>query len=143
MTSVVFAPDGTQLLTGCGDGRARIWSLRSRRVVREVGGSGGAVLDARWSGDGRWIVTGGVDATARVWEAQDGALVASFRTRGPISHVSASSSGALVAVTSAEGTEARIYRCTVCRPLRDLLRMARGVVTDRLSPEDRRLVFEP
>ncbi|HEY5934309.1 MAG TPA: protein kinase [Kofleriaceae bacterium] len=80
------SPDGTKLATvhgdcvapGCAPASefvARIWDVRSRRVLHTLGGHRGAVYMAAWSRDTRRLATCSRDGIVRIWEVTSGALV--------------------------------------------------------------------
>src|SRR5262249_27067108 len=69
VTSVAFSPDGKWVLTGSGDGTARLWDLSSTIPVSILlEGHRESVMSVAFSPDGRRVVTGSYDNTARVWE---------------------------------------------------------------------------
>jgi WD40 repeat protein len=72
---VGFSPDGTLVVTACGDGAARIWSVETgHQVVPELRHREW-VLAATFSPDGRLIATGSRDNTAKLWDVATGRVV--------------------------------------------------------------------
>jgi WD40 repeat protein/serine/threonine protein kinase len=69
---VKFHPDGTKLLTGCGDGKARLWSLPTTNLVYPPLLHEQSILAVGFSPDARWIATGSRDRTVRFWDARTG-----------------------------------------------------------------------
>jgi WD40 repeat protein len=67
-----FHPDGSTLLTGCGDGNARLWSLTGTNLVVPLMKHDNAILAVAFSPDGKRIATGSRDLTVRFWEAATG-----------------------------------------------------------------------
>src|SRR5262249_6713207 len=67
-----FHPDGTTLLTGCGDGNARLWSLSGGNLVLPLMRHDNAILAVAFSPDRKRIATGSRDLTVRFWEATTG-----------------------------------------------------------------------
>jgi WD40 repeat protein len=70
---VAYSRDGKRILTGCEDGKARLWDARSRQCVREFD-HGGSVVGVAFSPDGKRILTGCEDGTARLWDVDTGRL---------------------------------------------------------------------
>ena len=70
VTTVTWSPDGTHILTGSGDGTARIWDTTTGDNTLTL--TINSVINAiAWSPDGRHILTGG-DGTAHIWNATTG-----------------------------------------------------------------------
>lgn len=72
LSSAVFSPDGTMVLTASYDKTAKVWSTTSGEVVTVLTGHEGVVLVAAFSPDGSRVVTASNDRTARVWEVPSG-----------------------------------------------------------------------
>jgi WD40 repeat protein len=92
VASVTFSPDSMQLLTGCRDGTARLWSVKTGRVVRVItsnhnttqhseSGVEDSVLATAFSPDGKHIFTGHGDGTALLWDAASGREMGSYTGR--------------------------------------------------------------
>jgi WD40 repeat protein len=84
VNAVAFNPAGTQLATGCHDGRLRIFDVAKGTVVREIQAhvtapQPSAIYCLSWSGDGKQIVTGSYDHSLKLWNAEDGKLVREFK----------------------------------------------------------------
>jgi WD40 repeat protein len=73
--SVQFSPDGTQLLTGCTDGMARLWDWQKGRLVCPGFDHGDEVHNARFVPHQPWILTLGHDAIVRGWEPLTGKAI--------------------------------------------------------------------
>jgi WD40 repeat protein/predicted Ser/Thr protein kinase len=69
---MAFSPDGRWLLSGCSDGRIRVWDTESREVVGTWDGHSGAVQSLRFHPDGTRVVSVGRDPVGRVWEFPSG-----------------------------------------------------------------------
>lgn len=69
---LTFSPDGRWLLSGCSDGRIRVWDTESREVVGTWEGHAGAVQALRFHPDGTRVVSVGRDPVGRVWEFPSG-----------------------------------------------------------------------
>src|SRR5205823_412855 len=84
-----FSPDGTRLVTVCGNlfspgaSFAQVWDAGTGRQLGHPLDSHGALIDGGYSADGRHLVTTSNDGAARVWDAITGKPVGQ-----PMSHPS-------------------------------------------------------
>ena len=69
---MAFSPDGQRIVTGSGDGTAKVWDAASGRELLTLKGHSDRVASVAFSPDGQRIVTGSGDETAKVWEAASG-----------------------------------------------------------------------
>jgi WD40 repeat protein len=70
---VAFHRNGRWLLTACGDGAARLWSMATTNLVYPPVKHGPASLNcAAFSPDGNRFATGSDDGTVRLWETRTG-----------------------------------------------------------------------
>ncbi len=65
--SAAFSPDGKQVLTGSGDGTAKLWDL-SGRELQTFAGHNSWVSSVTFSRDGTQVLTGSQDGTAKLWD---------------------------------------------------------------------------
>ncbi len=76
---LAFSPDGRWLLSGCSDGRVRVWDAESREVVATWEGHSGAVQALRFHPDGSRVVSVGRDPVGWVREFPSGREVGRIR----------------------------------------------------------------
>jgi WD40 repeat protein len=75
--SVAFSPDGTRIVSGCGDETIRVWDARTGDTVAgPFKGHTNWVRSVAFSPDDTRIVSGSDDHTIRVWDARTGDTVA-------------------------------------------------------------------
>ncbi len=74
VVSVVFSPDGKQIISGSWDGSVKVWDAENGKELRTLKGSMEAVFSVAFSPDGKRIVVGGgtdrdKPGEVRVWDA--------------------------------------------------------------------------
>ncbi|KAH8797328.1 WD40-repeat-containing domain protein [Flagelloscypha sp. PMI_526] len=70
--SVIFSPDGKQIVFGSDDSIISIWDAVSGKEVQQLKGHTGRVWSVAISLDGKHIVSGSNDSTVRIWDADSG-----------------------------------------------------------------------
>ena len=70
ITSVVFSPNGTRILSGSEDYTAKLWDAESAKEILTLDGHQQEISSVAFSPDGgRFALTGSHDGTAIVWLA--------------------------------------------------------------------------
>src|SRR5262249_28217055 len=59
---------GDAFLTGCGDGKVRLYQGREGQLLHEFTGHNGGIYALAVSADGRWMLSGGHDQHIRLWD---------------------------------------------------------------------------
>lgn len=103
-----FSPDGSRVVTGLGDGTARIWDLATGEEVVTLAGHSGAVWDATFSPDGAFVATAGGDTTVRLWDPSSGEEVLRLKAASTASEVAFSPDGSRLVTANGDGT-VRVY----------------------------------
>src|SRR3972149_531356 len=73
VVGVAFSPDGIRFATSSTDSTAKIWDVKTGKLLFTLTGHTAAVTDIEYSPDGLKIATGILDATAKIWDAATGA----------------------------------------------------------------------
>jgi tetratricopeptide (TPR) repeat protein len=71
---VRFSPDGQLVFTGSDDNKARLWEVKSGKLLRELPHDGN-IRTAAFSPDSRLVFTAGAYNKARLWEPYSGKLL--------------------------------------------------------------------
>lgn len=133
--SAVYSTDGKFVLTGSGDGTARIWDPNTGKSLVEFRGHTAGITSAEFSPDGRFVLTSSADQTARVWDAGTGHSL--FELRGhtaPVSHARFSRDGKLIVTSSVDKT-ARLWEAATGKNLAELLGHTEWVQDAVFSPD--------
>ena len=104
LKGVAFAPSGAVAATGGQDGIARLWDVRTGRLLHMLDGHSD-ILDVRFSRDGTRLATTALDGSARVWDAGSGVLVSTISGHtGFVASVEFTRDGSRLITTSRDGT---------------------------------------
>ncbi|GAA5925720.1 rRNA-processing protein UTP21 [Sporobolomyces koalae] len=99
VTSIVLQRDNSLLAAICDDLVVRVIDIETKRVVRELAGARGQILDLAFSPDSRWIITASQDSVIRTFDVPTGNLVDAFRTKSVATSLSFSPTGDFLATT--------------------------------------------
>ncbi|KAF8197530.1 Utp21 specific WD40 associated putative domain-containing protein [Pholiota molesta] len=86
--SILLHRDSGLLAVVCDDMVVRIIDIETRRVVRELSGFHGRILDITFSPDSRWLVASSLDSVIRTFDVPTGRLIDAFRTSSVATSIS-------------------------------------------------------
>ncbi|KAF9477557.1 Utp21-domain-containing protein [Pholiota conissans] len=86
--SILLHRDSGLLAVICDDMVVRIIDIETRRVVRELSGFHGRILDITFSPDSRWLVASSLDSVIRTFDVPTGRLIDAFRTSSVATSIS-------------------------------------------------------
>ncbi|PPQ97575.1 hypothetical protein CVT26_002362 [Gymnopilus dilepis] len=86
--SILLQRDSGLLAVICDDMTVRIIDIETRRIVRELSGFHGRILDITFSPDSRWLVASSLDSVIRTFDVPTGRLIDAFRTSSIATSVS-------------------------------------------------------
>jgi WD40 repeat protein len=138
--SLDWKPDGTQFITGNGDGNAVIWNATTGQEVAVLTGHQGLVSAVDWSAEDLRIATGSWDNTIQIWDAQTFALQHQITTHTHnITMLAFSPDGQRLASSSIDGT-VRIWDVQTGLLL-DVFTTDNPVYAVEWSPTENKLAF--
>ncbi len=115
-----FSSDGRYIVTGSGDGTAKVWEVSTSRELKTLSGHTDYVSAANFSSNGRYIVTGSGDGTAKVWEVSTSRELKTLAGHtGEVSAANFSSDGHYIVTGSSDGT-AKVWEVSTGRVLKTL-----------------------
>ncbi|MBZ0291086.1 MAG: protein kinase [Anaerolineae bacterium] len=138
--SVVFSPDGDNVLSASADHSLILWDVHSGAALRTFTGHGGSVNGVTFSPDGNNIVSASEDHSLILWDVHSGAALRTFTGHeGPIYDVVYSPDGQSIASSSEDGTLI-LWDVTSGEPLRTLTGHTDRVRSVAFSPDGRSIV---
>ncbi|HEY3857747.1 MAG TPA: serine/threonine-protein kinase [Verrucomicrobiae bacterium] len=135
-----FSPDGRRIVTGSGDGTARVWDAQTGQPLTEPLKHNGEISWAQFSPDGTRIVTASRDHTARVWDALSGQpLTAPLKHEGEGFQAAQFSPDGRRIVTAA-GVYAQVWDAQTGEALAGPMKHHYDIESAEFSPDGRRVV---
>ena len=119
INSAVFSPDGTSILTTATENTAKLWDVKSGKLLQNLEGLS-SESSAIFSPDGKLALTASLDNTARLYELITGKELQVLS--GHTSYVNSAvfSSDGKLALTASEDKTARIYEVATGKELQVL-----------------------
>ncbi|THH10776.1 hypothetical protein EW145_g1083 [Phellinidium pouzarii] len=78
--SILLQRDSGLLAVICDDLVIRLVDIETHRIVREMGGFSGNIMDVAFSPDSRWLIATSLDSVIRTFDIPTGRLIDAFRT---------------------------------------------------------------
>jgi WD40 repeat protein len=125
LNDVAFSRDGSRVVTGSSDRTARIWEAETGEQLLILRGSTGDVTTVAFSPDGSKVLGGGEDGMVRVWDAATGRLLGALPVHADFVNDAEFSPDGKVILSASDDFTAKIFPCTTCVPLEDVIALAR------------------
>ncbi|WVQ86757.1 hypothetical protein IAS59_000473 [Cryptococcus gattii] len=97
ITAISLNRDSGLLAVICDDLAIRLVDIESRRVVRELRGFKGRILDVAFTPDSRWVIATSLDSIIRTYDIPTGKLIDAFKTSSIATSVTFSPTGDFLA----------------------------------------------
>jgi U3 small nucleolar RNA-associated protein 21 len=97
LNGIRFHRTSDLIAISCDDGSIRVVDIETRKLVRELWGAKGTILDFIFSNDGRWIISTSADSTIRVHDLSTGHLIEALRFRSQPVAIAFSTTGEYLA----------------------------------------------
>ena len=141
---VTFSPDGSRIVTGGGDGTAKVWDAQAGTTLLELQGAHGCrgerVVQSGWYADRHRRRITNRPGEARVWDARTGTLVLDLKGHtGAVLTASFSPDGTRI-VTGSNDNTAKVWDARTGMPLLELKGHTSEVLSATFSPDGLRIV---
>lgn len=109
ITAIELQRDSGLLSAICDDLVVRVIDIETRRVVRELRGFKGRILDTAFTPDSRWLLATSVDSTVRTFDIPTGRLVDAFRTPSIATSLTFSPTGDFLATSHVDSLGVHLW----------------------------------
>ncbi|WWC70746.1 uncharacterized protein I206_104697 [Kwoniella pini CBS 10737] len=109
ITSMSLNRDSGLLSVICDDLTVRLIDIDTRRVVRELRGFKGRILDTVFSPDSRWLIATSLDSTIRTFDIPTGRLVDAFKTSSIATSLTFSPTGDFLATAHVDSVGIHLW----------------------------------
>lgn len=109
ITGLDLQRDSGLLAAVCDDLVVRLVDIETRRVVRELRGFKGRILDTAFSPDSRWLIATSLDSTIRTFDIPTGRLVDAFRVPSVATSVTFSPTGDFLATAHVDSLAVHLW----------------------------------
>ncbi|KAI4142091.1 MAG: hypothetical protein LQ341_003317 [Variospora aurantia] len=109
ITAAQYYKSSDLVALSCDDLAIRIIDTETKKLVRELWGCGGQIVDFCFSHDGRWIIAASMDSVIRVWDLPTSHLINAFRVESPCTALAFSETGEYLATAHADGVGIHLW----------------------------------
>lgn len=109
ITAISLHRDSGLLAATCDDLVIRLVDIESRRVVRELRGFKGRILDVVFTPDSRWVIATSLDSIIRTYDIPTGKLIDAFKTSSIATSVTFSPTGDFLATAHVDSVGVHLW----------------------------------
>ncbi|KAL1412861.1 rRNA-processing protein utp21 [Vanrija albida] len=109
ITAIDLNRDSGLLAVVCDDLVVRLVDIETRRVVRELRGFRGRILDTTFTPDSRWLIATSLDSVIRTFDIPSGKLVDAFRSSSIATSVTFSPTGDFLATAHVDSLGVHLW----------------------------------
>ncbi|WVO12563.1 hypothetical protein L204_100167 [Cryptococcus depauperatus] len=109
ITALLLNRDSGLLCIICDDLVIRLLDIETRRVVRELQGFKGRILDVCFTPDSRWIISTSLDSIIRTFDIPTGKLIDAFRTPSVATTLTFSPTGDFLATAHTDSVGVHLW----------------------------------
>ena len=140
VTSIAFSADGSQLVSGAGDGQVLLWSVKDRKILTVFASASRQINAVAMDPRGTYVASGDADQKIRMWNVRSSQLVGILEGHtAQVTALTASSDGQFIISGSEDGT-VRIWNVATRRAVRTLTGHTGAICSVVLSPDERRIL---
>ncbi|KAL9001588.1 MAG: hypothetical protein Q9188_005446 [Gyalolechia gomerana] len=109
ITAAQYYRSSDLVALSCDDLAIRIIDIETKKLVRELWGCLGQIIDFTFSNDGRWVVAASMDSVIRTWDLPTSHLINAFRTESPCTALAFSETGEYLATAHADSVGINLW----------------------------------
>jgi len=140
VSTVALSPDGKKIITGSRDNTAKVWDVRTGKLLLNLIGHKEWVISAAFSPDGKKIITGSFDSTIKVWELNSGKILIDIKEKNSKIKSAAFSSDGKKILTASLDNAARLWDAASGKLLMELKGHTNNVWSASYSPEGSKIL---
>ncbi|WP_328470806.1 hypothetical protein OHA21_05495 [Actinoplanes sp. NBC_00393] len=130
-----FSRDGRRLAVAGDDGAIRVWAIDRDEDPVVLTGTVGTISAMSFSPDGKLIAGVSTDDVVRLWNTDGNGEVLTFDHPADARQIAFSADG--LQLITLHGTTVHFTPCEVCRPIDEVLALARQRTTRDFTPQER------
>lgn len=137
--SITLNSDGTRLAMGSYNNTAKVWDIKTGKILGEFKGHSGWVSAVALSADGTKLATGSYDKTVKLWDIGTGKIIREFIGHSStITHISFSKDSKFLVTSSLDNT-AKLWNISKDKWVQDFKGHKSGIYSVAFSNDGKKL----